>query len=84
MWLESGQGLPAALNAAVPASAYPRSAGYVPVKTVSPDRMRAQLAAWRVTAVVAVVRQDTVLGQYLTVVLGPPAAAGGDVLAWRV
>jgi hypothetical protein len=45
--------------------------------------MRAQLTAWRVTAVVAVATPDSVLGQYLIVLLGPPAAAAGDVLAWR-
>jgi len=37
-----------------------------------------------VAAVVAVAKPDSVLGQYLTVLFGPPAAAAGDVLAWRV
>ena len=46
-------------------------------------KMRAQIAAWRVSAVVAVTRPDSMLGQYLTTLLGRPAAAAGDVLAWR-
>ena len=46
-------------------------------------KMRAQIAAWRVSAVVAVTRPDSMLGRYLTTLLGPPAAAAGDVLAWR-
>jgi hypothetical protein len=37
-----------------------------------------------VTAVVAVAKPGSVLGRYLTVLLGRPAAAAGDVLAWRV
>ena len=46
--------------------------------------LRAQIAAWRVTVVVAVAKPDSVLGRYLTALFGPPAAAAGDVLAWRV
>jgi hypothetical protein len=83
MWLKSGQGLPKALGATVPASAYAGSAGYVPVNAVTNAAMRAQIAAWRVRAVVAVAKPDSVLGRYLTALLGPPEAAGGDVLAWR-
>ncbi len=84
MWLKSGQGLPAALGASVPASAYPGSTSYVPVTAVTNAKMRAQIAAWRVTAVVAVTKRNSLLGRYLTALLGPPAAAAGDVLAWRV
>ena len=83
MWLESGQDLPTDLGAAIPASAYPGSPGYVPVRRVTDTKMRAQIAAWRVSAVVAVTRPDSMLGRYLTTLLGPPAAAAGDVLAWR-
>ena len=83
MWLESGSSLPQALGAAVPASAYPGSSGYVPVRRVSDTKVRAQIAAWRVSAVVAVTRPDSMLGRYLTTLLGRPAAAAGDVLAWR-
>ena len=68
----------------MPASAYPGSGSFVGVKAVTDTAMRAQIAAWRVTAVVAVAKPDSVLGQYLTALLGPPAAAAGDVLAWRV
>jgi hypothetical protein len=51
---------------------------------VTDTAMRAQIAAWRVTVVVAVAKPDSVLGQYLTVLFGRPAAAADDVLAWRV
>jgi hypothetical protein len=84
LWLVSGRGLPKALAAAVPPSAYPGSQGYIAVKAVTDTKMRAQIAAWRVTAIVAVTTPDTVLGRYLTALYGTPAAAAGDVLGWRV
>jgi hypothetical protein len=68
----------------VPKSAYPGSASFVGVKAVTDTAMRAQIAAWRVTAVVAVAKPDSVLGRYLTALFGQPAAATGDVLAWHV
>jgi hypothetical protein len=83
MWLESDSGLLEALGAAVPPSAYPGSPGYVPVRRVTDTEMRAQIAAWRASAVVAVTRPGSMLGRYLTTLLGPPVAAAGDVLAWR-
>jgi hypothetical protein len=49
---------------------------------VTPGQMLAQIAAWRVTAVVAVAARNSVLGDYLTGLLGPPTVAVGDVLAW--
>jgi hypothetical protein len=84
LWLVSGRGLPKALAAAVPPSAYPGSKGYIAVKAVTDVKMRAQIAAWRVSAVVAVTTADSVLGRYLTAILGAPAAASGDVLGWRI
>ena len=45
--------------------------------------MLAQLRVWRVAAVVAVAQPNTVLGRYLTGLLGPPAVVAGDVMAWR-
>jgi hypothetical protein len=84
LWLVSGRGLPKALAAAVPPSAYPGSKGYIAVKAVTAVKMRAQIAAWRVSAVVAVTTADSVLGRYLTAILGGPAAASGDVLGWRI
>jgi hypothetical protein len=83
MWLKSGEGLPKELGAAVPASAYPGGPGYVPVKAVSDQKVRAQIRAWRVSAVVAVAKENSLLGRYLTAMLGPPAVVAGDVLAWR-
>jgi hypothetical protein len=84
MWLKSAAGLPRSLAAGVPESAYPGSASFVGVKAVTAAAMRAQIAAWRVSAVVAVAKPDSVLGRYLTALFGQPAATTGDVLAWRV
>jgi len=84
MWLKSLQGLPASLAAGVPQSAYPASEGFVGVKAVTDAAMRAQIAAWRVTVVVAVAKPGSALGQYLSVLFGRPSAAAGDLLAWRV
>ncbi len=83
MWTRSQAGLPKALAAGVPANAYQGSPGNVQVKVVTDRKMREQIRAWRVSAVIAVVRPDSPLGQYLTALLGRPAAAAGDVLAWR-
>ncbi len=83
LWAESGAGLPAALTGGVSASADPVSPSYVRIEKVSPARMRAQIAAWHVTAVVAVTVRNSVLGDYLTSLLGPPAVVAGDVMAWR-
>ena len=56
----------------------------MPVKVVTDTKMREQIKAWRVSAVVAVARLGSRLGQYLTGLLGPPAVVVGDVLAWRI
>jgi hypothetical protein len=83
LWLESGRDLPAAPASGGLSPGSPGAARFASVKPVTQAAMRAQLTAWRVTAVVAVATPDSVLGQYLIVLLGPPAAAAGDVLAWR-
>ena len=76
MWLFSQQGLPRALAAGVPPN--------VPVKFVTDTKMREQISAWRVSAVVAVAKPGSRLGRYLTVLLGTPAVVTGDVTAWRI
>jgi hypothetical protein len=83
LWAGSAAALPEPLAAGIPASAYSRSGSLVPVKAVSLQQMRAQIAAWQVAAVVAVTARNSVLGDYLTALLGPPSAVTGDVLAWR-
>ena len=83
IWSFSQPGLPKALAAGVPVNAHPGSAGFIPVKAVTDQKMREQIRAWRVSAVVAVAKADSRLGRYLTVLLGPPAVVIGDVLAWR-
>jgi hypothetical protein len=82
MWSYSQEGLPK-LATDVPPNAYHGSPGYQGVKVVSDAKMRAQIKAWHVSAVVAVARPDSRLGQYLTVLLGAPAVVTGDVMAWR-
>jgi hypothetical protein len=83
LWTDSLAGLPAALRGGVPASANPVSKSYVRIAAVSNAKMRAQIAAWHVSAVVAVAVRNSVLGSYLTGLLGPPAVVAGDVMAWR-
>ena len=83
IWSYSQQGLPKALATDVPPNAYHGSPGYQAVKVVTDAKMRAQIKAWHVSAVVAVARPDSRLGQYLAVLLGAPAVVTGDVMAWR-
>jgi len=83
LWTESEAGLPVALTGGVPASAHPGSPSYVRIAAVSNATMLAQIAAWHVTVVVAVVVRNSVLADYLTSLLGPPAVVAGDVMAWR-
>jgi hypothetical protein len=83
LWAESAAGLPEPMAAGIPSGAYSRSGTLLPVRAVTFQQMRAQIAAWRVAAVVAVTARDSFLGDYLTALLGPPAAGAGDVLAWR-
>ena len=83
MWAESPGGLPTSLAAGLPPTRTPRHRATCQVKAVSPAQMRAQIAAWRVTAVVAVAARNSVLGDYLIGLLGPPSVTVGDVLAWR-
>ncbi len=48
-----------------------------------PAQVRADLAAWRPAAVVAVTAAGSPLASYLVRLLGPPAVQSGTVLAWR-
>jgi hypothetical protein len=83
LWSESGTGLPASLTGGVPASADPASPSFVRILAVDDTRMLAQIAAWHVTAVVAVTVRHSILGTYLIDLLGPPAVVVGDVMGWR-
>jgi len=83
LWSESGTGLPASLTGGVPASARPFSPSYVRIAAVSRQRMLAQIAAWHASAVVAVTLPNSILGRYLTTLLGPPSVVTGDIMAWR-
>ena len=64
-------------------NAPPTATGYLPVRSVTNAKMRAQIRAWKVSAVVAVAAPGSRLGRYLTAILGSPAVATGDVTAWR-
>jgi hypothetical protein len=83
IWIFSTDGLPRALAAGAPPNARPGAAGYVPVKSVTNAKMRAQIRAWQVSAVVAVAKPGSRLARYLTILLGTPAVVTGDVTAWR-
>ena len=58
----------------------------LPANGLYPDvvQMRAQIAAWKPAAVVAVTSLHSALGQYLTGLLGRPAVIAGGVLGWRL
>jgi hypothetical protein len=55
-------------------------AGPVPAAS----QVKADLAGWRLSAVVAVTSPGSALGHYLRGVFGPPAIRTGGVLAWRL
>ena len=57
--------------------------GNLPVKSVTNTKMREQIKAWKVSAVVAVATPGSRLGRYLTAILGSPVVVTGDVMAWR-
>jgi len=80
IWACSPAALPTTLKAEVP----PGVCQATNVKGVSPAKMRDQIRAWRVSAVVAVTTPGSVLAQYLTSLLGTPSVVISDVLAWRV
>jgi hypothetical protein len=84
LWKASAAALPSALTSEAPVNSSPSSGPFVPVKPVSEARVRAQLASWKAAAVVAVTTPDSALAQYLTVLLGHPTLAAGDVIAWRL
>jgi hypothetical protein len=79
IWACSPAALPPALKSGVP----PGACTATDFKSVTPARMRDQIKAWRVSAVVAVTTPGSLLAQYLTTLLGPPAVTAGDVIAWR-
>jgi hypothetical protein len=54
------------------------------VSPPSPAQIRADLAALRPAAVVAVTNRDSPLGRFLSRVFGPPAFQIGRLLAWRL
>ncbi|MBV9451044.1 MAG: hypothetical protein JO345_34665 [Streptosporangiaceae bacterium] len=83
VWKASATALPAVLTAEAPVNSAPSSGGDAPAKAITIKQMRAQLRVWRPAAVVAVTTPGSVLAQYLTVLLGRPVAAAGDVIAWR-
>ena len=84
IWIFSQAGQPRAPAGGVAPNARSGATGLLPVKSVTNTKMRAQIRAWKVSAVVAVATPDSRLGRYLTAILGSPAVATGDVTAWRV
>ncbi|HEX5301671.1 MAG TPA: hypothetical protein VFW50_32235 [Streptosporangiaceae bacterium] len=80
IWACSPAALPTTLKAEVPAGACQETN----VKGASPAKMRDQIKAWRVSAVVAVTTPGSLLARYLTSLLGTPSVVTSDVIAWRV
>jgi len=76
LWQLSAGSIPAGLSAQLPPT--------VAVKAVTDTALRAQLRAWKLSAVVAVTTMTSPLGEYLTALLGRPSAATADVLAWKL
>jgi hypothetical protein len=58
----------------------------LPVNQIYPDatQMRAQFAAWKLSAVVVNTGASSALGRYLTGLLGQPTVRDGQVLGWRL
>jgi hypothetical protein len=84
LWKISDPSIPADLSAQLPPSASMSAGKSVPVEAVTDTQMRAQFAAWHLSAVLAVTVPRSLLGKYLTVILGHPAVVTGDVMAWRI
>jgi hypothetical protein len=73
LWVQS------AGNGAAVAGAGPKSGKAVPTR----QQVRALLEGWHPAAVVAVTGEGSVLGRYLTSLLGAPVVSTGGMLAWR-
>jgi hypothetical protein len=58
-------------------------AGSAPARAPSPARVRADFAAWRPAAIVAVTGRDSPLARFLSDRFGPPTCEIGSVVAWR-
>ena len=94
IWVFSQAGQRGASAAGASAAGRPRPArapdaargrhGNLPVKSVTNTKMREQIRAWKVSAVVAVATPGSRLGRYLTAILGSPAVVTADVMAWRI
>ena len=83
LWVFS-QASPNQATGAKAPNARPNATGHLPVRPVTSAKMREQIRAWKVSAVVAVAAPGSRLGRYLTAILGSPAVATGDVTAWRI
>jgi hypothetical protein len=83
MWVFSQAGRPQAAGGRAP-NAPPSATGSLPVKSVTSTKMREQIRAWKVSAVVAVTTPGSRLGRYLTAILGSPTVMTGDMTAWRI
>ena len=81
----AGAGAAAGAPAGGAASPNARSdaTGDLQVKSVTNAKMREQIRAWKVSAVVALATPDSRLGRYLTAILGSPAVVTAGVTAWR-
>ena len=83
IWIFSQAGLPRSPAGGRAPNVHPGAVGSLPVKSVTNAKMRKQIRAWKVSAVVAVATPGSRLGHYLTAILGSPAVVTGGVMAWR-
>jgi hypothetical protein len=84
LWKYSDPSIPADLSAQLPPDASVSAGKTVPVTAITDTQMRAQFVAWHLSAVLAVTVPKSLLGRYLTVILGHPTVVTGDVMAWRI
>jgi hypothetical protein len=84
LWKYSDASIPTDLSAQLPPDISVAAGKSVTAQVVTDPQLRTQLKAWQLSAVVAVTVPSSMLGKYLTVILGHPTVASGDVMAWRV
>ena len=84
LWRYSDAAIPTDLSAQLPPDVSMAAGKSVSAQAVTDVQLRTQLTAWQLSAVVAVTVPSSMLGKYLTVILGHPTVVTGDIMAWRV
>ncbi|HEY1623163.1 MAG TPA: hypothetical protein VGG16_05135 [Streptosporangiaceae bacterium] len=84
LWSFSAASIPADLSAQFPAASSTPAGKSAPAAMVTDAQMLGEIVTWDLSAVVAVTVPRSVLGKYLSTILGRPSVVTGDVMAWRV